>query len=94
MLFGSKRHHKTHIVLNNDLLNVVTQYEYHGHIIMKDLRNDKDVEKRFNKFYSSFNGILRHFKGLNNNLFLFIYISYWKPDYGLLLLNHKDTMKC
>ena len=31
--------------------------------------------------------------GLSNNLFLFLFNSYCKPDYDLPLFNHKDTLK-
>ena len=93
MILAPKRNNRTHIFLNQDRFSVVTCLEYLGHMIMHDLRDDKDVQKRLNEFYSSFNSILRNFKGLTNNSFLFLFNSYCKPDYGLSLLNHKDTPK-
>ena len=93
MMLGSNRQRESHTVLNNTKLEVVTSYDYLGHIIKCDLRDDLDLQKRLNNFYSSFNGILRQFAGVDVATFLFLFNSYCKPVYGLPLLNHKGTLQ-
>ena len=80
------------IKLGNDTLEIVKSYEYLGHSVSYNLKDDKDVEKRLNKFYGSFNGILRNFSLVDIRTFLFLFNAYCKPDYGLCLWNGRYTL--
>ena len=60
-------------------------------MIAGDLSDMDDVEFRLNKFYGSFNSVLRNFKHVDVNTFLFLFNSYCKPVYGLILWNNKAT---
>ena len=47
----------------------------------------KDVQVRLNSFYSKFNWLIRNFKNISIEVFLFLFNSYCCPDYGLSLWN-------
>lgn len=82
------------IRLLDDELEVVKYYNYLGHIIESNLQDNKDVELRLNKFYSSTNSLFRNFKNVNIDTLLYLFNSYCMPVYGLCLWRYETFRKC
>ena len=76
--------------LGEDELEVVKCYKYLGHLIESTLQDNKDVELRLNKFYSSTNSILRNFRQVNMDALLFLFNTYCMPIYGTCLWNNRN----
>ena len=80
---SQKRNLITEIRLGNDKLEVVDYHKYLGHLINRQLLDDSNVKQRHCDFNSRFNSVLRNFKSVSLDTFLFLFDSYRLPDYGL-----------
>ena len=94
LLFGSlgKQDYPKSAVLAEDELEVVSTYKYLGYFIERTLRDDKDIEHKLMKFYASTNSILRNFGNVDVDTLLFLFTSYCKPIYDLMLWNNKSSL--
>ena len=68
-----------------DTLEDVKEYKYLGHIVQRNLKDDKDIDTRLKQFYAKFNTTYRKFNKVSIETFLFLFNSYCLPDYGLAL---------
>ena len=95
MIFETSRYGNQvkEIRLGNDTLENVMEYKYLGHIIQRNLKDDRDVEIRLNQFYSKFNTTYRKFKKVSIETFLYLFNSYCLPEYGLALWNCREIFK-
>ena len=73
------------LILGEDTLENVEEYKYLGHIVQRNLKDDKDIDTRLKQFYSKFNTTYRKFNKVSIETFLFLFNSYCLPDYGLAL---------
>lgn len=94
MIFNASRKVQINIVRCGEIdFEVVKSYKYLGHLISSDLQDGGDVQGHLNHFYAYFNSILRDFKYVDKETLIFLFNSYCKPDYGLSLWNHKNTLR-
>ena len=70
---------------------IVPNYKYLGHMIEYDLSDNVDVKYRLNLFFAKTNWLLKNFKDISMEAFLFLFNSYCVPDYGLSLWNVSNT---
>ena len=82
---GKIRNNLSHICLDETLFQIENQYKYLGNIITYNLEDETDVLYKLNSFYSSFNSIIRTFKGVNLETLLYLFKSFCLPQYGLAL---------
>ena len=81
------------ITLRNDTLACVNEYKYLGHEIERNLAVTKDIECRFQQFYSQFNVVYRKFHFVSIETFIYLFNSYCMPEYGLALWIIRDILK-
>ncbi len=70
------------IYLDNNKLNIVSEYRYLGFIVDCNLNNDLDMIRCRNKFYNEFNCLLRKFSNMSTEVFLNLFQSYCMNFYG------------
>lgn len=71
--------------LGEDTLENVAEYKYLGHVIQRNLNDEKDIEIRLKQFYGKFNSTLRNFRNVSIETFIHLFCSYCLPEYGLPL---------
>ena len=93
MIFSSSinKNIPTALPFGDDTLEVVNSYKYLGHIIESNLSDLKDIEANLKKFYASTNSVLRNFKHVDLNTFMYLFNSYCNPVYGINLWNDNNT---
>ena len=70
------------IRLGNDFLNFTKETKYLGFNLTYNLCNFNDIIRERNRFYNTFNCLLRRFNSLNPNIFMHIFKSYCIQFYG------------
>ena len=88
---------KPEIKLENNVLNFVDKVKYLGFLLNFNLKEDDDISRERNKFYASFNTILRKFYSVDFNVFFYLFKVHCLQFYGAglwLIKNYKkNTLK-
>lgn len=75
MIFSTERSECTQRTeLNGDLLEVVNSFNYLGHNLRYNFREEDGIAFKLNCFYASINSILRGFTIINRDVFFFFLI--------------------
>ena len=81
------------IKLGEDILEVVPDYKYLGHMIDKELLDTSDIKHQLNNFYAKFNSVFRNFRNVSIRTFMFLFNSYCLPEYGLTIWNTSNILR-
>ena len=92
MFFNSSSPNINEIKLGEDTLSVVESYKYLGHHVSYNFSDATDVNFRLNTFCGKFNSVFRNFNGVSLTISVFLFDSFFLPDYGLSLWNIKELI--
>ena len=89
MIFSSRKNNnnRSEILLCNHNFEIVKTFKYLGHQITCNLSESEDATFRLRILQGSFWSLRRSFPMVDSDVFLFLFMSYCQPLYGLTIWN-------